>query len=123
MKPIHRKIQKSQASFVKKLARQILPLGKYFNAKQKAELNKFYTTRLITANQAKVEVLQMKDSKLLKLFFRLISDESVRTNPWGNAFNEKIQMILFVCNNGVQFEHFRKEVHEFYASNEQFKAS
>lgn len=79
---------------MKRLAGEITPI-KNFTKRQKKLLNEFYVREAIPAMQAKYEVLRMSVTDLNKLYFKLLELPTVRDNPNGSAFDEKLTIICF----------------------------
>ena len=119
MNKLNRKIMQRRANFVKKMASEITPIGIYFTAKQRKQMNKLYHKYAITAMQAKHEVSHLGVSQLNKLYSELMKDAGIKLMPRGDCYNEKITMICFLKK--TDRETFEALLQKMFRTSPEFK--
>ena len=119
MNKLNRKIMQRRANFVKKLASEIRPIGDYFTAEQRKQMNALYHKCAITAMQAKHEVSQLGVRQLNKLYRELMKDAGIKLVPRGDCYNEKITMISFLKK--IDREEFEVKLIAMFRTSPEFK--
>jgi hypothetical protein len=119
MNKLNRKIVQLRANFVKKLAKEIRPIGTSFTSRERKKMNVLYHKCAITAMQAKHEVSHLSVSRLNKLFYDLMKDAGIKRQPEGNCYNEKITMICFLKR--VDREYLEATLRIMFENSPEFK--
>lgn len=119
MNKLNRKIMQRRASFVKKLASEIRPIGDYFTSKQRKQMNALYHKCAITAMQAKHEISKLGIPQLNKLFHGLMKDAGIKNQPMGDCYNEKVTMISYLKK--INREEFEIKLQHMFQTSPEFK--
>lgn len=122
MKKLYRRIHFKRATFMKKVANQILPISDSFTTEQKKAINAFYVQNLMPALQLKHVVLKMSDAKLNQLYFKLKTVAGDHTRINGSCLDEKLEMGLFctTTTSHVTFS-FKRDLQTMYETHPAFK--
>lgn len=121
MSPFHRQLMIKRANLVKRLARQVKPVGKHWDRQQRKEIIKFYVENAMSPLQASYQILNMDVAKLNKLYFFITMDETCKVCPSGLFHNEKMRMVAF-CT-GKDPEQLNVALQEMYKASPSFNNS
>jgi hypothetical protein len=105
MNKTKRNIIQLRTNLVRKMASQIQPFSSDIKW-----LNPWYIEYAKTPLQVRNEIIQMKRTKVNKIFYSIVKNGSL-DNTWGNLFNNKSAMIIHVC---------KKDSHEYEVSYHSF---